>query len=187
MVQKGARDARRELPVYNVSDIDDAPEKHEYARAMGLLTWGTWQSGVRPFEERLRDFLQAYPPESPGRFQGSMLVRNSQGEYGPGTSADRVARFKDGGGRFGGLAEALARYGLRLRNGEAYEPRPVEVGSFRDVARLRNLRLRRLHGTVDVEAENMDEAKAAELERREKKQAADEIRQARERMRQEGV
>jgi hypothetical protein len=173
------------LPLYDVAAITDAPEHYEYARAMGLLTWGTWQVEPRPFEERLKDFLQAHPPEGPSRFQGSVLVRNAAGEYGPGTSGDRATRFAGNDSLFGALAESLARYGLKLRNHPAYAPRSMEVGSFREVTRARNLRLRQLHGSVDIEAENMDAAKAAELDRLEKKQAAEEIRRARERMREE--
>src|SRR2546426_143312 len=45
--------------VYSVADIVDAPEHYAYARAMGLLTWGTWDVGERPVEERLGDLLQA--------------------------------------------------------------------------------------------------------------------------------
>jgi hypothetical protein len=65
-------------------------------------------------------------------------------------------------------------------------PCEIEVAPFREVTRARNQRLRALHGRVDIEADNMDEAKAAELERLEKKHAADQIREARERMRREG-
>jgi hypothetical protein len=187
MPEKRRLQPKRGLAVFEVAGIEDAPEHYEYCRAMGLLTWGTWQLGPRPFEERLRDFLQAYPPESPARYQGSVLVRNAQGEYTPGTPDDRAARFSGDGNRFGAVAETLARYGLRLRTAPPYAPNVTAIGSFREVTRLRNQRLRQLHGTVDVEAENMDEAKAAELERLEKKQAADEIRRARERMRQEGA
>jgi hypothetical protein len=183
MPQKRARQQKRGVPLYDVAGVEDAPEHYEYSRAMGLLTWGTWQVGPRPFEERLKDFLQAFPPESPICFQGSVLVRNAQGEYTPGMPGDRLARFQSGESQFGAVAEALARYGLRLRNAAAYVPRSLAIGSFRDVARLRNVRLRRLHGSVDVEAENMDAAKTAELERLEKKQAAEQIREARERMR----
>ncbi len=149
---------------------------------MGLLTWGTWDTEVRPLEERLKDFLHAYPAATPARFQGAMLWRNARGEYGPAEDDARVARFRAEDNRFGTLAEILARYGLKLREEPAYAARPVEVLSFRDMARLRNQRLRQLYGTVDIEPENMDEAKAAELDRLEKKRAAEQIREARRRM-----
>lgn len=170
---------------FRVDAIVDAPEHYEYARGMGLLTWGTWDTEIRPFEGRLKDFLQAYPAAAPTRFQGPELARNGQGEYGAASDGARLARLLAMDNRFGTLAEALARYGLKLAVAPAYAPRPVAVLAFRDMARLRNQRLRQLYGTVDIEPENMDEAKTAELERLEKKQAAEQIRAARERMRED--
>jgi hypothetical protein len=163
--------------------IVDAPEHYEYARGMGLLTWGTWDSEIRPFEERLKDFLQACPATAPVRFHGSMLARNARGEYGPAEKGARLGRFYAAAGTFGNLVELLARYGLKFREGAGYKTRPLEVLPFREVARLRNQRLRQLYGAVDIESENMDEAKAAELDRLEKKRAAEQIREARRRMR----
>lgn len=172
--------------VYRSDDIVDAPEHHEYARAMGLLTWGTWDAEVRGLDDRLRDFLQVYPPDGPERFQGSMLSRTAEGEYAPAPLESRRERVEAQNSSFGTLEEVLARFGLRTRNGPGYEPRAIEVAAFREVTRVRNQRLRVLHGRVDVEADNMDEAKAAEIERLEKRQAAEQIRAARERMREEG-
>ncbi len=169
--------------LYSPDDIIDAPEHHEYARAMGLLTWGTWDLEARPFEERLKDFFQAFPAEAPARFQGSMLVKTSEGEYGPAAQDERLVRVGAIDSSFGALAEALARYGLKLRTGPQYDPREIEVAPFREVTRVRNQRLRTLHGGVDIEADNMDEAKAAEIDRLEKKRAAEQIRAARESMR----
>ena len=167
---------------FKADAIIDAPEYYEYAQGMGLLTWGTWDTEVRPLEERLEDFLQAYPAATPTRFQGSMLARNARGEYGPAEDGARMARFRAEDNSFGTLAEILARYGLKLPGVPVYAPRPVEVLAFRDMARLRNQRLRQLYGTVDIEAENMDEAKASELDRLEKKRVAEQIREARRRM-----
>src|SRR5262245_38608549 len=101
--------------LYAPDDIVDAPEHHEYARAMGLLTCGTWDAESRPFVERLNDFLQAFPPDAPVRFQGSMLGRVVGGEYGPAPQKARHERFESVDGSFGTLAEALARYGLKHR------------------------------------------------------------------------
>lgn len=171
--------------LYGADDIIDALEHHEYARAMGLLTWGTWDLGARPFDERLKDFLQAYPAAAPARFQGPMLVKMSDGEYGPAVSGERLLRVGVIDNSFGTLAEILARYGLKRRTGPQYVPRKIEVAPFREVTRVRNQRLRVLHGRVDIEADNMDEAKAAEIERLEKKRAAEQIREARDRMRRE--
>ena len=88
---------------------------------------------------------------------------------------------------FGSLAEVLARYGLKRRTGPAYVPREIEVAAFREVTRVRNQRLRMLHGRVDIEADNMDQAKAAEIDRLEKKRAAEQIREARARMRESSL
>jgi len=167
---------------YRAGDIIDAPEHHEYARAMGLLTWGTWDEGERPFEDRRSDFLQAHPPKAPAKFQGSMVVKGTEGEYGPATSEDRLMRLQASDNSFGTLGEALARYGLKHQSGPEYTPKTVTVSPFREITRLRNQRLRALHGKADVEAENMDEAKVAEIERLERKHAADQIRDARRRM-----
>ena len=170
---------------YDADDIVDAPEHHEYARAMGLFTWGTWDTEPRPFEERLKDFLQAHPPEEPARFQGSMLRKTSEGEYGPGAEGERLLRLRAIDSSFGTLAEALARYGLKLQALPKYAPSPVVTSPFREITRLRNQRLRMLHGRVEVEAENMDEMKRTELERLERKAAAEQVRRAREEMRRE--
>jgi hypothetical protein len=171
--------------VYSPGDIVDAPEHHEYARAMGLLTLGTWDVEARPFEERLKDFVQAYPAEAPARFQGAMLAKMSDGEYGPGAEDHRLARVCANGNSFGTLPEVLARFGMKQHAAQQYVPREVEVSPFREITRLRNQRLRMLHGRADIEADNMDEAKAGEIERLEKKHAAEQIREARERMRQD--
>jgi hypothetical protein len=167
---------------YSLSDVVDAPEHYEYARAMGLLTWGTWDAEVRPFEERAKDFAQGHPADSPGCFQGSMLEPRSDGEYGPAAEDARSVRFARRDGSFGTLPEVLARYGLKLRAGSEYLPHAIDVKPFRETAYLRNQRLRMLHGGVDIEAENMDVAKAAELDRLERKHAAEQIRAARDQM-----
>ena len=165
--------------VFRTDEIEDAPEHHEYARAMGNLTWGTWDAEARPFEERLKDFLQAYPLDAPARFQGPMLTMTAEGEYGPAPQSARLQRIGAIEHSFGTLTEVLARYGLKRQSAPPYKVCEIEVAPFREVARARNQRLRLLHGRVDIEAENMDEAKLAELERLEKKQAAEQIRAAR--------
>src|SRR5262245_10426172 len=80
--------------LYSPEHIADAPEHHEYARAMGLLTWGTWDAEPRPFEERLKDFLQAHPPDTPARYQGSMLAKTAEGEYGVAPQGARLGRLE---------------------------------------------------------------------------------------------
>lgn len=184
-VARGGDAAKAMRNLYASDEISDAPEHHEYARAMGLLTWGTWDTGVRPFEERLKDFLQAYPAEAPERFQGAMLAKARGDEYGPAASGDRLARVSGIDNSFGTLPEVLARHGLRRQTGPQYVPRETVVAPFREITRVRNQRLRGLHGRVDIEADNMDAAKAAELDRLEKQHAAEQIRAAREQMRQE--
>lgn len=172
-------------PLFTPDEIVDAPEHHEYARAMGLLTWGTWDAEPRPFEERRKDFLQAYPADAPARFQGSMLAKTVDGEYGPAPQGARLKRIEALDNSFGTLSETLARYGLKRGSAPPYIACEVEVAPFREVTRARNQRLRVLHGNVDIEAENMDAAKVEEIERLERKQAAEKIREARERMRRE--
>src|SRR3972149_5377473 len=119
-----ARPSPREA--YSAGDIVDAPEHHEYARAMGLLTWATWDEGRKPFEERLKDFLQAYPSDAPTRFQGPMLAKAPEGEYGPAPDGGRLARVLTDDNSFGALTEVFARHGLKLRSGSDYVPRRVE-------------------------------------------------------------
>jgi hypothetical protein len=177
----GERSASARL--FSAEDIIDAPEHHDYARAMGLLTWGTWDPDVRPLGERVNDFLQAYPANDPALFQGSMLAKTSTDEYGPATAEARILRTHATDNSFGTLPEILARYGLKQSNGPQYLPTKVDVPPFRAVTRVRNQRLRTLYGRVDVEAANMDEAKAAEIERLERKRAAEQIRNARAQMR----
>jgi hypothetical protein len=165
---------------YDQGRIVDAPEHYEFSRGMGLLTWGTWDHDVRPFEERVRDFVFAYPPGEPARNSGLSLVARPDGSYGPGTIGDRVARFDAHvDPRTGSLPELLARYGLKLRDGPQYSARPTSLDPFVDVARRRNKKLRVVYGSVDQEPSDMDAAKADFLEKR---QAAQEIRDARKQM-----
>ena len=53
---------------YDPDELQDAPEHYDHARAMGTLTWGTWDHSVRPFEQRSRDFIATFPPTDPVRF-----------------------------------------------------------------------------------------------------------------------
>jgi hypothetical protein len=55
---------------------------------------------------------------------------------------------------------------------------PFVAAPLREIARQRNLKLRGLHGAVDIEASNMDEAKATLLVRQAKVRAAQEVRDA---------
>src|SRR4051812_41908855 len=109
---------------YDARNIVDAPEYYEYCRAMGTLTWGTWDHGVRPVEERLKDFLVAYPPEDPIRFTpGGSLARQPDGTFAPGSPATRMQRFLAEDWQAGSLHEVLSRYGLKLSGGPAYQER----------------------------------------------------------------
>ncbi len=74
---------------------------------------------------------------------------------------------------------------MELRLADGPEPslwRPssdgVEQAHRRDLARRRNHKLRVLHGQADIEAVDMDSAKAEYIEREEKRRAAREIREA---------
>jgi hypothetical protein len=171
---------------YDPSALIDAPEHHEYARAMGLLTWSTWDHGLRPVEHRIKEFVSTFPPDNPVRYTlGGSLVAQPDRTYAPGSTDSRLNRFRANDWRPGSFHELLARYGLRVVNGPAVQLRPFEPGSFRETTRRRNIRLRVLHGGVDIEAENMDAAKAEYLDRQESKRAAQDIREAIKRMKDE--
>lgn len=170
---------------YDWSEIEDAPEFHDLARAMGTMTWSTWDSELRPFEERLRDFVFAYPPEAPTKRTSGRLRKQQDGSFAPGDDAARMERFFAQSWEHGSLHEILSRYGLRMRNRPALRPYAARLDSLRDVAKRRNVRLRVLHGGVDVEPSNMDAAKADYLDRQEKQQAARDVRAARDRMKRE--
>jgi len=165
--------------------IVDAPEHHGLSRAMGVLTWGTWDHGVRPFEQRLAEFLAAFPPRNPMRNTNQGLSRRADGFYRPATHLEALDRFLAADGRAGSLHEILARYGLKLASARPKPPRKFSPGDFRETARSRNQKLRALHGGVDIEPQNMDAAKAELLDKAEKKLAAEQIRKARMRMRKE--
>src|SRR4051812_48801511 len=78
---------------YDPSDIEDAPEFHELSRSMGTLTWTTWDDGARPFEQRVRDFLFAYPPESPASHSQGRLVRQPDKSFASSDDRARLDRF----------------------------------------------------------------------------------------------
>ena len=183
--QKKTAKVKAQEVCYSVESIVDAPEHYEYARAMGLLTWGIWNHEPRPYEERLKDFTMAFPIHDPTKFQGSMLCRTKTGHFGPAAAEGRQKRFLTQDNTFGGYTELLARYGLKSLNSPSYTPTPIVDRQLREITIVRNQKLRVLHGSVDVEPLQMDEAKAAELDRLEKKQAAEEVRLARERMKEE--
>ena len=60
--------------------------------------------------------------------------------------------------------------------------REFEPSAFRETAKRRNRRLRVLHGGVDIEAADMDAAKADFLDRQEAARAAQDVRDAVKRM-----
>lgn len=170
---------------YDVSALVDAPEFYELSRSMGILTQGTWDHRVRTGQERIDDFVDAFPPEDPVRFSRGSLIHSKEGGFAPGTPALRLERFLSPDWRTGSLNELLSRYGLKLRNASREEHPHFEPSSLRESAKSRNAKLRAMHGTVDVEPTDMDAAKAAHLEFEEKRRAAQEIREARNKMRAE--
>lgn len=172
----------RPTGVFDPAHIVDAPEYYELARAMGTLTWGTWDSGVRPWEERREDFLQAHPPNAPLMNTGSSLQRMPDGSYGPADEKTRLLRLVPNHSGPGSIHERLSRFGLKLLDSPAVQKTAFEPAAFRETARLRNQKLRVLHGGVDVEPEDMDAAKANLLERQEKQEAAQQVRAARKQM-----
>lgn len=167
---------------FDPADILDAPEFHEEARAMGILTTGTWDEDRRSFEDRRADFLFAHPPADPTRNIGGRLQRQDDRSFAPGDQRARLERFLAPTWNLGSIHEVLSRFGLRMKSAPPYEGHLVRLDPLRDVAKRRNVRLRVLHGGVDVEPANMDAAKAEFLDRQEKEQAARDIRQARQRM-----
>lgn len=149
---------------------------------MGTLTWG---HGIRPAEERVKDFCAAYPPEDPVTFCKGSLKKNRKKEFVVGTTTTRLARFRATDWRPGSLHDLLAVYGLKLPNAPAQSDRALQLDPLKTVTRRRNMKLRVLHSDIDTSPMDMDAAKAEYLDRQEKQQAALEIREARQRMKAE--
>jgi len=171
--------------MYDPTALEDAPEFHPTAAALGTLTWGTWDRGVRPATERIADFIAAYPPEDPVRHVTGSLVRAADGSRAQSSAEVRLDRFLATDWRHGSVYELASRFGLRLRGGPERRERGFEPPDMKDTARRRNLRLRVLHGGVDVEPADMDAAKASALDTAEKRRAAEQVREARKRMNEE--
>lgn len=177
---------------YDPSKIDDAPAFHELARSLGTLTWGTWDHSERAFEERKDQFMAAYPPQNPLYYTkpGLRQVRPGSNEFAPPTVEAQTERLWSPTFESGSIHELLARFGLRMVDGPPVETwressEGVEQAHRRELAKRRNHKLRILHGTADIEAKNMDAAKAEYIEREEKKRAAREVREALRQMRDE--
>jgi len=177
---------------YDASKIVDAPVFHDLARSLGTLTWGTWDHSKRTFEERRSDFIAAHPPEDPLRYteSGMRQVEPGSNEFAPPTPEARIERLRLPTFESGSIHELLARFGLRLIDGPPVETwqdssERVEHAHRRELAKRRNSKLRVLHGQADIEAKNMDAAKAEYIEREEKKRAAREVRDALRAMRNE--
>jgi hypothetical protein len=152
---------------------------------MGILTWSNWDHGIRPLDQRVKDFVAAFPPPNPVNATGGSLVRQPDQSFGPGNAQSRLDRFIAEDWRPGSFYELLSRYGLKVADAPPVQLRPFEPGSMRDTTKQRNMRLRVLHGGVDIEAQNMDAAKAEYLERQEQKEAAEQVRNAVKKMREE--
>ena len=171
---------------YDPSQIIDAPEHYEYAEAFGVLTWGTWDHRVRSVENRVREFVHSFPPDNPVRNSpAGTLIRGAEGRFARGSRASRLSRFVARDWRPGSFFELLARYGLKVKG---QPPSPVlkfEPDPFREAAKRRNIKLRMLHGTADIEPSDMDSAKAAYLDKQESKKAASEVRAAVKKMHEE--
>ena len=180
------RDKKGSTLYYDPGAIVDDPTQHAYSRSLGLLTWSTWDRDVRPFEQRLREFLSAFPPGDPVKYVGNGgLDRRTDGSFTPVNRQAQLERFTATDGRSGCLSELLARYGLKIAGAPPWERRSFAPPPFRETAQRRNIKLRVLHGAVDVEPHNMDAAKAEYVDREEKKRAASDVRDALRRMREE--
>ena len=127
--------------------------------------------------------MRSFPPEDPVRNSpGRSLLRDMKGGFVAGSGSSRLARFGAGDWKTGSFYELLARYGLRARGSPMRPPSTFEPSSSREAAKRRNIKLRMLHGGVDVEPSNMDAAKAAYLDKEESRKAAEEVRAAVKRM-----
>lgn len=173
------------LAYYDAQQIVDAPEHHAVSRALGILTWGTWDHEERPVEERVREFLMTFPPNDPTRHMGVGLSHSQDGNFVPSSSEALLARFQASDWRTGSIHELLARFGLKVRDPPPFHDDPLVLESLRVVTRQRNHKLRVLHGGVDIEPADMNAAKAEFLDQQEKRRAAEEVRVARQRMLQE--
>ena len=122
---------------YDPSAIVDAPEYYEYARAMGVLTWGTWDHDVRPVGQRIADFTSTNPPDDSTRLtpSGSLIASPDPLRFTPGTHESRLQRFLSADWRPGSIHELLSRHGLKLPNAPERQARPFEPGSVRDTTR----------------------------------------------------
>ena len=171
---------------YDAGELIDAPEHYEYAKAFGVLTFGPWDHRVRSFEDRAREFVRSFPPENPVRNspEGGIVHRKG-GSLAPGSRPSRLNRFGANDWRPGSFHELLARYGLKVNNHPARPTHVFDPEPSKDAAKRRNIRLRLLHGGVDVEPSNMDTAKAAYLDKQESKKAASEVRAAVKKMHEE--
>ena len=148
-------------------------------RRLVVLTFGPWDHHVRSFEDRTCEFVRSFPPENPVRNspEGGIVHRKG-GSLAPGSRSSRLERFDADDWRPGSFYELLARYGLKVKNQPPPPTHAFEPESSKDAAKRRNIRLRLLHGGVDVEPSNMDSAKAAYLDKQESKKAASEVRAA---------
>ena len=170
---------------YDPSNIVDAPAFHELARSLGTLTRGTWDHSERSFEERKSEFIAAHPADDPLKYTepGLRQVKPGSNEFAPPTSEAQIERLQSSSFDSGSIHELLARFGLGLADGPLVETwrdssEGVELAHRRELAKRRNHKLRVLHGKADIEAKNMDAAKAEYIEREEKKRAAREVREA---------
>ena len=171
---------------YDAGDLIDAPEHYAYAKAFGVLTFGPWDHRVRSFEDRAREFVRSFPPENPVRNSpGGSLLRRAEDSYAPGSRSSRLNRFGANDWQPGSFHELLARYGLKVKNHPAPPTYAFEPEPSKEAAKRRNIKLRLLHGGVDVEPSDMDVAKAAYLDGQDGKKAAREVRAAVEKMHEE--
>ena len=171
---------------YDPAKLVDAPEHHEYSKAFGVLTWGPWDHRVRSFEHRAREFVRSFPPEDPVRNSpgGGPLGRANSSSL-SGLQPSRLRRFGADDWRPGSFHELLARYGLKVKGQPPPPTLRFEPEPSREAAKRRNVRLRMMHGGVDVEPSDMDAAKAAYLDKQESRKAAREVRAAVEKMHEE--
>ena len=164
---------------YEPTEILDAPEHYEYSRALGILDWGTWDHEVRPFKERVCEFVHTFPPQDPlVNAPSASLVHQRNKTLPSDEGSSQLDRFLAKNWRCGSLHELLSRYGLKMSNQPRFERYSFKPAPLRETALRRNMKLRSLHEGVDVEASDMNAAKTAYLEKQESQKAAREVRSA---------
>jgi hypothetical protein len=139
--------------LYNRADlVDDVEASGRLSSALGILSWSTWDMAPRPLEERVKDFVMAYPPSRPLRYSLGGMKRASHREWVERDGGAELNAFVPEAGCPGTIDRLLSRYGLK-RKGIVAPDVPKATAKPQALAtRERNNVLRMLSGEVDAEA-----------------------------------